>query len=86
MSKIVKGIVEDLKASTKAQHEVDAANFEAVKTESRVTWEEARVSPKVRMELMREDQMKQVEEAKARTKKAQERIDYVRAKNAAAHA
>ena len=38
----------DMKESTKAQHEVDKANFAAVKAESKAVWEEAKMSPSQR--------------------------------------
>lgn len=37
-----KNALEDMKESAKAQHEVDKANFEAVKAESRANFEENR--------------------------------------------
>ena len=86
MSKIVKGIVEDLKASAKAQHAVDAANFAAVRAEAKANWEEAKASPKARAAMMREEQNKQIDEAKARMEEAHKRIDSARAKRAAVSA
>ena len=35
----------DMKASAKAQHEVDKANFAAAKAEAKANWEEAKMSP-----------------------------------------
>ena len=35
----------DMKASTKAQHEVDKANFAAAKAEAKAQWEEAKNEP-----------------------------------------
>ena len=86
MPKIIKGIIEDLKAGTKAQCEVGAANFAAVKAEAKANWEEAKATPKVRMEMMRAEQREQIKEAKARTEEAQKRIDDAKAKRAAATA
>ena len=68
----------DMKESTKAQHEVDKANFEAAKAESKATWEEAKMSPSGRAELMQKERDAQIADAKARTQAAQERIDYAR--------
>ncbi|MBQ8725467.1 MAG: hypothetical protein IJY74_07375, partial [Oscillospiraceae bacterium] len=42
VSNFFKGAFEDMKESAKAQHEVDKANFNAVKAESRAQWEEAK--------------------------------------------
>ena len=39
--------------SAKAQHEVDKANFEAVKAESKANFEEAKMSPKARQKKIR---------------------------------
>ena len=69
-----------MKESAKAQHEVDKANFEAVKAESKATWEEAKLSPKARQELMQKERDKQIEEAKARTAAANARIENAKAK------
>jgi hypothetical protein len=40
-----KNAFNDMKKSAKAQHEVDKANFAAVKAESKANWEEAKMSP-----------------------------------------
>ena len=69
-----------MRESAKAQHEVDKANFEAVKAESKATWEEAKLSPKARQELMQKERDKQIEEAKARTAAANARIENAKAK------
>lgn len=68
----------DMKESAKAQHEVDKANFEAVKAESRANWEEAKMSPKGRQALMQQERDEQIAAAKARTAEAQARIDFAR--------
>lgn len=36
---------EDMKKSAAAQHEVDKAQFAAVKAENKANWEEAKLSP-----------------------------------------
>lgn len=42
MTNFLKNAFEDMKESAKAQHEIDKANFEAVKAESRAKFEEGR--------------------------------------------
>lgn len=56
----------DMKESAKAQHQVDKANFEAVKAESKANWEEAKLSPKERQELMQKERDEQIAAAKER--------------------
>lgn len=65
----------DMKERAKQQHEVDKANFNAVKAESKATWEEAKMSPSARQAMMQEEREKQIAEANARTAAAQARID-----------
>ena len=69
----------DMKESAKAQHEVDKANFNAVKAESKAQWEEAKMSPAQRQQKMQEEREAQIAEAKKRQEAAQKRID--KAKN-----
>jgi len=64
----------DMKASTKAQHEVDKANFAAAKAESRATWEEAKMSPGARQEMMQRERDAQIEAANKRIAADNERI------------
>lgn len=66
----------DMAESAKAQHEVDKANLEAVKTQSKATWEEAKLSPKGRQALMQQERDEQIAKAKAITAEAKERIDF----------
>lgn len=47
---------DDMKESAKRQHEVDKAQFEAVKAESKANWEAAKMSPKERQEKMYKEQ------------------------------
>lgn len=68
----------DMKKSTKAQHEVDKAQFNAAKAEARANWEEAKMSPSARQELMQQERDKQIAEANERTRIAQERIDFAK--------
>ena len=42
MVNFLKNAFEDMKESAKAQHEVDKANFEAARVESKAQWEEAK--------------------------------------------
>ena len=64
----------DMKDSAKAQHEVDKANLDAVKAESRATWEEAKMSPSQRQQHMQEEREKQINEANQRKAEAEARI------------
>ena len=68
----------DMKKSAKAQHEVDKAQFNAAKAEAKANWEEAKMSPYARQELMQKERDKQIAEANERTRIAQERIDYAK--------
>lgn len=68
----------DMKESAKSQHEVDKANFEAAKAESKATWEEAKMSPSGRAELMQKERDAQIAEAKKRTEAANERIEFAK--------
>lgn len=42
MKNYFKDALEDMKESAKAQHQVDQANFQAVKAEAKANWEEAK--------------------------------------------
>ena len=64
----------DIKQSAKDQHEVDKANFAAVKAESKAQWEEAKRTPKQLQEAMRQQQAEQIAAAKQREAEANERI------------
>lgn len=75
MSNFLKKAFEDMAASAKAQHEVDKAQFEAVKAESRAQWEEAKMTPAGRQALMQDERDKQIAAARERTAAAQARID-----------
>ena len=74
MINFFKKAFKDMKESAKAQHEVDKANLQAVKAESKAQWEEAKMSPKTRAEKMQADRDAQIEEANARKTAAEERI------------
>ena len=70
IKKFFKDAFADMKANTKAQHEVDKANFAATKAESKAQWEEAKMSPKARQAKMQEEREKQIVEANKRKEEA----------------
>ena len=67
---------EDIKEGAKAQHQVDKANFAAVRAESKAQWEEAKAmsNPEKRKAMMSAECDAQIEEANKRIADAQERI------------
>lgn len=75
MSNFLKKAFQDMKDSAKAQHEVDKAQFEAVKAESKAQWEEAKMTPAGRQAMMQEEREAQIAAAKERTEAAQARIN-----------
>ena len=80
MSNFLKKAFQDMKDSAKAQHEVDKAQFEAVKAESKAQWEEAKMTPAGRQALMQDERDKQIKEAKERTAAAEARIDQAKSR------
>ena len=70
-----KNAFSDMKASAKAQHEVDKAQLQAVRAESRAQWEEAKMSPTGRQALMQDEREAQIKAAQERAAAAQSRID-----------
>ena len=64
----------DMKESTKAQHEVDKANFAAAKAEAKANWEEAKMTPAQRQAKMQEERDAQIAEANERKVAADARI------------
>lgn len=70
-----KNAFRDMKENTKAQHEVDKANFNAVKAESKAQWEEAKMSPKARQEMMQKERDEQIAAANKRQAEAEARIE-----------
>ena len=68
----------DMKESTKAQHEVDKANLAAVKAESRAQWEEAKMSPSQRQAKMQAEREAQIAAANERKAAAEARINAAR--------
>ena len=71
-----KNAFHDMKESAKAQHEVDKAQFEAVKAESRAGWEEAKANarPETHKKAMQAARAVQIAEANARKAAAEEKI------------
>ncbi len=65
----------DMKESTKAQHEVDKANFAAAKAEAKANWEEAKMSPSQRQAKMQEERDAQIAAANERKAAAEARIE-----------
>ena len=70
----------DMKESTKAQHEVDKANFAAAKAEAKANWEEAKMSPSQRQAKMQEERDAQIAVANERRAAADARIDAAKKK------
>lgn len=70
----------DMKESAKAQHEVDKANFAAVKAESKAQWEEAKAigDPERRKEVFQRQRDEQIAAANARKAEAEARINAVK--------
>ena len=69
-----KNAFDDMKESTKAQHEVDKANFAAAKAEAKANFEEAKMSPSQRQGKMQEEREAQIAEANERKAAAEARI------------
>ena len=70
----------DMKESTKAQHEVDKANWNAAKAEAKANFEEAKMSPSQRQAKMQEDRNAQIAAANERKAAADARIDAAKKK------
>lgn len=77
MANFLKKAFQDIKESAKAQHEVDKANFAAIKAESKANWEEARAmgNPERHKAMLQAERDKQIVVAKKRQAEAQARID-----------
>lgn len=71
-----------MKDSAKAQHEVDKANFDAVKAESKANWEEAKAMgrPETREAMMQAERDAQIAEAQKRKAEAESRIEAAKQK------
>ena len=72
-----------MRESAKAQHEVDKAQFAAVRAESRAQIEEVKAmrDPGKRKAMMQAQRDEQIAEAKQHQAEAQARIDAVKGKN-----
>ena len=70
----------DMKESTKAQHEVDKANFAAAKAEAKANWEEAKMSPSQRQAKMQEEREAQIGAANERRAAADARTQAAKKK------
>lgn len=79
MAGFFKKAFQDMKENAKAQHEVDKANFAAVKAESKANWEEAKAmgDPERRKAVLQAERDEQIAAAKERQVEAQARIDSV---------
>ena len=76
----LKKAFDDMKESTRAQHEVDKANFAAAKAEAKANWEEAKMSPAQRQAKMKEERDAQIAAANERKAAADVRIDLAKKK------
>lgn len=76
IKKFFQNAFNDMKESAKAQHEVDKAEFQAVKAESKANWEEAKAmgNPKTRKALMQQERDERIEQANARKVAAEHRV------------
>ena len=72
--------IRSMKASAKAQHEVDKANFAATKAEAKANWEEAKMSPSQRQAKMQEERDAQIAAANERKAVADARMDAAKKK------
>lgn len=72
-----KGAFKDMQESAKAQHEVDKANFAAVKAESKANFAEAKAmgNPETHKAAMQAARDEQIAEANKRKAEAEARID-----------
>lgn len=77
IKKFFKDAFADMKADAKAQHEVDKANFRAVKAESKANFQEAKAmsKPSTRKKLMQQQRDEQIAKANERTNKTNERLE-----------
>ena len=67
----------DMREDAKAQHEVDKANWNATKAESKAQWVEAKAmsKPDTRKKMMQAQRDEQIADAQQRQAEAQARID-----------
>ena len=80
MGNFLKKAFEDMKENARAQHQVDKANFAAVKAESKAQWEEAKAmgKPETRKAMMQAERDEQIAAANERIAEAQARINAVK--------
>lgn len=80
MGEFFKNAFRDMAESARAQHEVDKANFAAVKAESKANFEEAKAmsKPSVRKAAEQAKRQEQINAANERIAEANERIDAAR--------
>lgn len=76
MGEFFKNAFRDMAESARAQHEVDKANFAAVKAESKANFEEAKAmsKPSVRKAAEQAKRQEQIDAANERIAEANERI------------
>jgi hypothetical protein len=65
----------DMKESTKRQHEVDKANLKAQHLETKAFYEEQKAKSNIRKKIQEQQFQNQLNDANARQKAAQDRID-----------
>lgn len=77
VKKFFKDAFEDMKQDAKAQHEVDKANFQATKAQSRVHWEKAKAmgSAEKRKEIVKKNREEQIKFAKEKIHNANSEIE-----------
>lgn len=80
MREFLKKAFENMKENAKAQHEVDKAEFTAVKTESKAQWEEAKAmrNPERFQAAMQAEREEKIFIARERQAEAQTRINAAR--------
>lgn len=83
MGEFFKKAFREMAENAKTQHEVDKANFEAVKAESKAQWEQAKsmANPETRKKIMQEEREAQIAAAKERTDAANERYNKLKNKS-----
>lgn len=70
----------DMKESAKLQRQIDKANYQATKLESKAFYQEQKrkSNPSVRTAAMREEQLKELETANKRVEDAKKKLDEVK--------
>ena len=80
MSEFFKNAFKDMKESAAAQHKIDKANFQAVKTENKAQWEAAKAAPSIRTAQRKAKKDQELAEAEERLAAAQEHFEAVKRK------